>query len=149
MSASAATVSMSRWSMTATSPGCSRLVRFLVRESTRATPTTPSAVGWWVRERRRGRRIAAQCSTPDPADRSGRDLRDLRGGALAQLLGVRPGRAGVLRAGEHPGQLGHPLVVVQRADAALGDGAVVGLDDHEVAVGEGGDLGEGGGDDPL
>src|ERR1700738_1044526 len=37
-SASAATRSMSWWSMTAISPGRNRLVRFLVRRSTRATP---------------------------------------------------------------------------------------------------------------
>src|SRR4051794_27788302 len=32
------------WSMTAISPGRSRLVRFLVRRSTRAVPVTPGAV---------------------------------------------------------------------------------------------------------
>src|SRR5512144_1904442 len=44
-SASAATLSMSWWSMTATSPAFNRLVRFLVRRSARAGPHTPGPCG--------------------------------------------------------------------------------------------------------
>src|SRR5690625_7109703 len=43
---------MSRWSMTAMSPGWRRLVRFLVRASTRAGPTTPGPASTGSRRRK-------------------------------------------------------------------------------------------------
>src|SRR5438067_13312352 len=51
-SESALTRSTSWWSMTAMSPGRSRLVRFLVRRSSRTVPVTPGADSW-ARPRRR------------------------------------------------------------------------------------------------
>src|SRR5690349_7722087 len=118
---------MSRWSMTAMSPGCSRLVRFLVRPSTRATPTTPGAGVAWARGRRDRRRIGAilprqRPPTGEAGPGGGGSARgrlgeagDVRERRLAQLLGVRPRGLGVLLTCEHAGQLGDPLV--------LGEGA--------------------------
>ena len=45
-------------------------------------------------------------------------------------------------AGEHPGELDDPRCVVEGHHPAARDGAVVGLDDEQMAVGEGGHLGK-------
>src|SRR3712207_8078877 len=59
---SALTRSMSTWSMTATSPGRSRLVRFLVRRSSRTVPVTPGAASGARPRRREPMRMA--CTLP-------------------------------------------------------------------------------------
>src|SRR4051812_34789605 len=69
-SESALTRSTSTWSMTAISPGRSRLVRFLVRRSTRAVPVTPGAVSDARPRRRVPMRMVAMVprgsDTPSP-----------------------------------------------------------------------------------
>ena len=122
-SASALTRSMSRWSITAMSPGRSRLVRFLVRESTRATPTAPAAGARGLRERRKAD-ASRHPVTPPVVPRAGLDgVRARRSPprrrAVAQLLGVRPGGARLLVAGQHPGQLGDPRSSSSRARTPL------------------------------
>src|SRR3712207_7623007 len=53
---------MSTWSMTATSPGRNRLVRFLVRRSSRTVPVTPGAASGARPRRREPMRMA--CTPP-------------------------------------------------------------------------------------
>src|ERR1044072_3429397 len=96
---------MSWWSMTAISPGLSRLVRFLVRASTRTRPRTPGVSGSRARWRGdvRGIRIilpwgrgyaaapgrARTERTGEPARSSGTNGRGAaRGGLLDELAGV-------------------------------------------------------------
>ena len=103
---SAATRSRSWWSMTAISPGWSRLARSLVRRSTRAGPsTTTSLVGSraWSRGTRPLRRSA-------------------RRGGRQQLRGVLPGRGALGGSGQHAGQLHDPFVGLEVAGP--GDGAI-------------------------
>src|SRR4051794_37927089 len=77
-SESALTRSTSTWSMTAISPGRSRLVRFLVRRSTRAVPVTPGAVADARPRRRVPMRMVAMVprgpGCPDPTRTSYRSV---------------------------------------------------------------------------
>src|SRR6476646_8634715 len=105
--------------MTAIWPCCSRLVRFLVRASTRATPETPEPTGSrGCRRSMGGTRIA-----PILPRRPG-SAPPVRGGE--QLLGVRPRGPRVLLTGQHPGQLLHPTGGIERGHVALGHAAVLG-----------------------
>src|SRR5215207_5596362 len=151
--------SRSRCSTTAMSPGPSRTVSRSAVEPTRAVPWTPGS-GASVRARRSvARRMAAMlpcdnCDWWDVAARPGAPSGASAGQLVLrrrreQLAGVRPGRLRVLQAGEHPRQLLQPAGPVQGDDAAAGDGAVVGLADHQVLVGEGGHLRQVGHDDDL
>src|SRR5215475_23821 len=160
MSASALTRSRSTWSMMATSPGLSRLVRFFVRRSTRAGPAMPGRSSGLVRcfieslrnwaiivtilpdpprtrshtphQRRPFRQVAAAAERPlRPGPPRGRPFRGRRG---QQLPRVRPPKLGVLKTGQHPGELDDPARVVEAGEAAAGDRAVVGPLDHQMGV---------------
>src|SRR6478609_7326181 len=160
-SASALTLSMSWWSITAMSPGLRRLVRFLVRASTRTGPRTPGTSGSRLLRRRMERGIGdivpRPVTGPDAADGApGHGL--VTFGACSahrlprlgeQLTGVLDGDSGVLDPGHHPRQLTQPVVPADRGDPAGGDVPVVGLVHHQVLVGEGRDLGQVGDDDHL
>src|SRR5690349_74934 len=131
---------MSWWSITAISPGLSRLVRFLVRASTRTTPRTPGVSGSRARWRVKFRGILAilpwgkgYAARPTRARRGatgaqgagpralGADRRVAAGGGLVdELTGVVEGGAGV-DAGHHAGQLTQPFVALQPVHPAGGD----------------------------
>src|SRR4051812_696479 len=88
---------MSTWSMTAISPGRSRLVRFLVRRSSRAVPITPDAVSDTRPRRRVPMRMAAMvprgCRVPVPTRTSDGPI---TGGERHQVRpGIRASRPGV------------------------------------------------------
>src|SRR3954447_21196985 len=144
--------SRSRWSTTAISPGRSRRTSEPVRRSRRTGPITPGRASSedWRRgslmaihrdtqpDRIRAPRAGA-CVTTGGATRVGSG--PAGAGALRrgeQLLGVRERGVGVLETGEHPGQLADPSAVVEGGQPGRGHGAVVALDDDDVAVGEGG-----------
>src|SRR5690606_35224576 len=159
-SASALTRSTSTWSMMAISPGWRRFVSLLVRRSILATPVTPGRSLPFL-ARRPGillpgtfiktilpeqttweafhDRACPPCHTESPVSRR----------QPQQLLGMRSAQFGVFHAGEHPGQLAHPALVVERDHAAAHHAAVAGLLHHQVLVGEGGDLRQVGDDDHL
>src|SRR5690606_16377917 len=61
---------------------------------------------------------------------------DLRPGRLQQFLRVRPGRLGVLLAGQHPGQLPDALLAFEHLHTGAGDRSVVGLLHQHLPVGE-------------
>src|SRR3954447_15504947 len=148
---SASTTSMSVWSMTAMSPGSSRLVRFFVRRSMRTRPTTPgppSGTAWrrirniltcrWShgatggRSTARSPRLALGAHAGQPLGLRGRE----------QLAGVGLRAVRVLHAAEHPGQLPDPALLVEGGDATHGHLTVARLPHPEVTVGVGGDLRE-------
>src|SRR4051812_29277121 len=148
--------------MTATSPGWSRLVRFFVRRSTRAGPTTPGPPSGAARRGIRsiltrrwshgatGRRstpgAAALPAGPPVARTRRRPLPHRRG---QEFAGVGLSTAGVLHPPEHPGELADPPLVVQCRHTADGHLAVTGLDHREVTVRIRSDLGEVGDDEHL
>src|SRR3954465_15250148 len=167
---SAATTSMSVWSMTAMSPGSSRLVRCFVRRSMRTRPTTPGPPSGTARRRIRniltcrwshgatGGRSTARSARPAPGGHAGPPARPpARAARLAlgapagqpfglrgreQLAGVRLRAVRVLHAAEHPGQLPDPALLVEGGDATHGHLTVARLHHPEVTVGVGGDLRE-------
>src|SRR5690348_10430934 len=161
MSASALTRSRSVWSMTAMSPGCSRLARFLVRLSIRAVAEMPGRLTGLFRRNpgslRKAALIAKQscqmtgtgtsASAPPGLSSGPRGPLGRRG--FQQLTGVQPAELGILEARQHPGQLAHPALLVQAGHAAAGDRAVAGLLHHQVVVRERGHLGQVGDDDNL
>src|SRR5215470_15008994 len=161
MSASALTRSRSAWSMTAMSPGRSRLVRFLVRLSIRAVAETPDRLTGLFRRNPGSLREAAvivkqYCqmvgaggSASAPAGLSSGPRRPLGRRGFQQLTGVRPAELGVLETGQHPGQLAYPALVVQAGHTAADDRAVAGLLHHQVVVRERGHLGQVGDHDDL
>ena len=104
--------------MTAMSPGRSRLVRFLVRRSTRAVPEIPGDdcddVG-----------SVGSLRRPEPLTRRGHASHGAESWP-EQFLGVRPGRRPSPRPAEHPGELAHPLVAASTIARRLGDHAVGG-----------------------
>ena len=71
------------------------------------------------------------------------------GGGVEQLAGVGGGRAGPAHPGEHPRHLLDPVRPGDGPHVRHRAGAVVGLGDHEVVVGERGDLGQVRDDDDL
>src|SRR3954447_3319542 len=159
---SAATTSMSTWSITATSPGSSRFVRFLVRRSMRAGPMTPGPPSGAARRRVRniltrrwshgaidGRSAArpAPCPPGLPVAHGAGSPLHLGGGE--ELPGVRLRGAGVLHPAEHPRELADPPRLVQRRHAAHRHLAVAGLHHREVTVRGRGALRQVGDDDHL
>src|SRR3954471_5077500 len=144
---SALTRSMSWWSMTAMSPGRSRLVRFLVRRSRRTVPDTPGADSWARPRRRVPRRMTSMlsrtprrpdvdaqsgsaghtgCSTPPrhdtPDPRSSPD----RYRTVSSVTAVTGGASAVSRAATVPGPRadeGPPEVVVRAVPDASGAAA--------------------------
>src|SRR4051812_35042733 len=144
---SALTRSMSWWSMTAMSPGRSRLVRFLVRRSRRTVPDTPGADSWARPRRRVPRRMTSMlsrtprrpdvdaqsgsaghtgCSTPPrhdtPDPRSSPD----RYRTVSSVTAVTGGASAVSRAATVPGPRadeGPPEVVVRAVPDAPGAAA--------------------------
>src|SRR3954451_2708153 len=143
----AATTSMSEWSMTATSPGSSRLVRFLVRRSTRAGPVTPGPPSGTARRgirsiltRRWSHGATGRRSTPLPPPLvagvrgvvRGAPALGLRG--CEQLSGVRLRRVRILHPAEHPGELADPTLLAERPHATHRHLAVPRLHHREVPV---------------
>src|SRR3954464_5661354 len=144
---SALTRSMSWGSMTAMSPGRSRLVRFLVRRSRRTVPDTPGADSWARPRRRVPRRMTSMlsrtprrpdvdaqsgsaghtgCSTPPrhdtPDPRSSPD----RYRTVSSVTAVTGGASAVSRAATVPGPRadeGPPEVVVRAVPDAPGAAA--------------------------
>src|SRR5215813_7410874 len=98
-------------------------------------------------QRRPFRQVAAAAGRPlapgagacplRPGLLRGRPFRGRRG---QQLPRVRPPKLGVLKTGQHPGELDDPARVVEAGEAAAGDRAIVGPLDHQVGVGERGHL---------
>src|ERR1044072_1449459 len=145
---------MSWWSMTAISPGLSRLVRFLVRVSTRTKPRTPGVSGSRARWRVNFKGILAILpwgtgspvrphagGQPQPASRRDRGdplaanrRRPPGGGLLDELARMVEGGASV-DAGHHPSELAQPLLTVESVHPAGGDVSVAGLADDQVPVG--------------
>src|SRR4029077_11670316 len=99
--ASALTRSRSTWSITATSPGRRRLVRFLVRRSSRTQPVTPGSDGA-CRRLWKGNLIAGNPATQGSL--GGRTALG-SGGRVEQLTSVRCACRAAVEPGEHPGQL--------------------------------------------
>ena len=164
-SASALTRSRSTWSMTAMSPGSSRLVRSLVRRSSRTDPGTPGRS--WLGGPQAGqfhRALIVPCHEPPSRFiQPGRPLlTHLRYVTVRQIIlwnGLfslgsavrRPVRAAPRRApGRHrsppdrPSSGPVPATGRHRRghQTTGGDRAVVALQHHDVPVGERGDLGQ-------
>src|SRR5215210_230276 len=117
---SAAIRSRSRWSITATSPGSSRLMRSLVRRSILAVPTT-AVVG---RVPRALRRAMGPCL--------------LEGVARLEQLGGVAARMGRLPdSRQHAGELAHPFLAGHRLRARHRAFPLLALLDHDLRVGEG------------
>src|ERR1700716_2087611 len=116
-SPSAAIRSMSRWLITAMSPGSNRLMRSLVRRSILAVPTT--AVAGRVLRRATGPRL-------------------LEGVARLEQLGRMAARMGRLpHSGQHAGELAHPLLAGHCLRARHRALPLLALLDHDLRIGEG------------
>src|SRR6266540_2463906 len=102
--------SMSRWSMIATSPLCSRLTSAFVRLPSRAVPRISATSTWSVRSAAAGTvaTLGASCRVI---------ARILRG--FEQAFGVSPRHSVSLFGAQHPAQLIHELAAVELLDVAL------------------------------
>src|SRR6266540_5201486 len=123
--------SMSRWSMIATSPLCSRLTSAFVRLPSRAVPRISATSTWSVRSAAAGTvaTLGASCRVI---------ARILRG--FEQAFGVSPRHSVSLFGAQHPAQLIHELAAVELLDVGLRELASRPLDDAKVAPGERGHL---------
>src|SRR5207302_864635 len=127
-SSSAARRSRSSWSMTAMSPGCSRLVSRLVRRSTRAGPMT---------------------TEPGPGRRSAISAASLAGRRGEELFGVSSRCLAGGLAREHARQLDDAIGAPHGLSRGEGATSALFLGHSHLLVGEGGDLREVGDDQDL
>ena len=142
--------------MTAMSPGRSRLVRFLVRRSSRAATVTPGSVGACrARRERKPHRGAILPADADGARTAERALparrqrpRRRRSARVQQLRRVRAAVLESARPASIRDSSRTRPVAVERGHAAARDGPSR-LRDHEVVVGEGRDLRQVGHDEDL
>src|SRR5665647_2332078 len=95
------------------------------------------------------RRGSACPPRSQPSYRTGSSWRSVLRRPCEQVVGVRARRLRVVMAAHHPGQLTEPLVAVDGAQPGGRDGAVVALEDDEVAVAVRSHLREVGHDDDL